>query len=539
MTSSNKEEIVLRNIEVMNSLQGFDVVIVSCSSSLQAKYWQGRLSKGKGSVLPLHTNVFAVEEDWPGGAGNALGTLYAYQKAVAVAITQGIDISKDLLAKKISVGLFHTAGKGTRLAPLPGAENNNKPGVKLPAMVSLGGIESPITILEAVVKQSGSYANSRKGRLSVFWGDQIFIPTVPTDYNITHHIDILCSLGPMLSEAEWKEKGMDKYGLIARSSTGGAAQVEKVDHATAVQLLSNLGEIESVGASLGSFSISSLILFELLNEFSAELAARSGKYDTDPHLWMPLTLEKSAYVHLMKQKGVDETTSNNHHDRMALFRTKFDALEGAASLGLFGPVDVGQGVYWWDYGQLKLYQNNTLLLTQKTADAELLKLFFGLTGSTVRNSNLVNTSYDDTSIISSSALGSEGTGSGAIKASIVSNVHSKFIDAEGAILINVTAERIIAKPGSIVYNIIDSSVGGPGLVVEAGQVLAGVFSNDGTQHVVKSTISIDGGKAWEKIVEGNPFTFEQVYNSNSNADPTLLEQVAAASHGAAWARINA
>ena len=111
----------------------------------------------------------------------------------------------------------------------------------------------------------------------------------------------------------------------------------------------------------------------------------------------------------------------------------------------------------------------------------------------MRNSNLVNTSHDDTSIISSSALGSEGTGSGAIKASIVSNVHSKFIDAEGAILINVTAERIIAKPGSIVYNIIDSSVGGPGLVVEAGQVLAGVFSNDGTQHVVKSTISIDGG----------------------------------------------
>ena len=29
----------------------------------------------------------------------------------------------------MSVAIYHTAGKGTRLAPLPGAENNNKPGL--------------------------------------------------------------------------------------------------------------------------------------------------------------------------------------------------------------------------------------------------------------------------------------------------------------------------------------------------------------------------------------------------------------------------
>jgi hypothetical protein len=30
---------------------------------------------------------------------------------------------------KVSAALYHTAGKGTRLAPLPASENNNKPGV--------------------------------------------------------------------------------------------------------------------------------------------------------------------------------------------------------------------------------------------------------------------------------------------------------------------------------------------------------------------------------------------------------------------------
>ena len=34
--------------------------------------------------------------------------------------------------------------------------------------------------------------------------------------------------------------------------------------------------------------------------------------------------------------------------------TKFHKDEGvlAAKLGLFGPVDVGQNVLWWDYGQV-------------------------------------------------------------------------------------------------------------------------------------------------------------------------------------------
>lgn len=292
----------------------------------------------------------------------ALGTLYAFQKAAALAkSTLSTDILADLVAGKISVGLFHTAGKGTRLAPLPGSENNNKPGVKLPSTIVIEGKQVPVTILEAVIKQTGCYAKSRKGRLSVFWGDQVFIPTAPVEYKVTHHVDILCSLGPMPTEAEWKEKGMDKYGLIAQNIAGNAAQVEKVQHATAVQLLASLGEIQSVGASLGSFSLSHQMLTALLDEFSAELIAKVGKLDSDPHLWMPMTLEKDSYMQLMAQKGISAAVSDAHFERIKAMMGKFSR----GALDLFGAVDVGQGVCWWDYGQLKLYQRNTLMMTEE------------------------------------------------------------------------------------------------------------------------------------------------------------------------------
>lgn len=85
-------------------------------------------SSASDSTYPM---VLAVSEDWsPSGAGNGLGTLYAFQKACAVAKEKyGVDLKDELDKGKISAALFHTAGKGTRLAPLPASENNNKPGV--------------------------------------------------------------------------------------------------------------------------------------------------------------------------------------------------------------------------------------------------------------------------------------------------------------------------------------------------------------------------------------------------------------------------
>ena len=59
--------------------------------------------------------------------------------------------------------------------------------------------------------------------------------------------------------------------------------------------------------------------------------------------------------------------------------------------------------------------------------------------------------------------------------SVLCNVRCKYIDAEGCILINVTANSIIAKPGSIIYNILDESE--YGLDLSDGQVNTSSFSS--------------------------------------------------------------
>ena len=61
------------------------------------------------------------------------------------------------------MAIYHTAGKGTRLAPLPGAENNNKPGrsdwLELEWLdtweIGLGRWISPVATIEVHTSEGG------------------------------------------------------------------------------------------------------------------------------------------------------------------------------------------------------------------------------------------------------------------------------------------------------------------------------------------------------------------------------------------------
>lgn len=498
-------------IDAMDGSVGYDAVIVCTSTPQQESFWQARLEATRGQAAVPSAVVLAVHEDWaPDGAGNGLGTLYAYTKAKAKAKAElGIDLDAKLKAGW-SIGMYHTAGKGTRLAPLPGSENNNKPGVKLPSMLNVNGEAVELTILEAVIRQTNSYAPQRKGRCSVFWGDQIFVPSAGTPPSGGNHADILACLGPMPSQAEWTDKGLDKYGLIAVNDKGQATQVEKVSFATANKLLASFGTVVAVGPSLGSFSVSAALLLALLDEFAKELEGKTAKLDSDPDFWMPLTLSGEAYTSVMVQKGVPLGVAAKHYGRMQGFKAGFLAVHTGA--GMFGAVDVGSldSCYWWDYGMLKLYRKNNMLATANTAEAAALHKFMRITkrvmyseaGGTVdEKSILLNTRFLEGSVVDS----------------VCTSVTTPSLQVEGCLLMNVTAKKVVGK-NCIVYNVVDESE--EGLVLPEGTVLTNVFMPGQPKLVMQSTVTTDGGTVFKTKLDANPYSFNEVYGLNGGVDVT-------------------
>jgi hypothetical protein len=132
-TMTNQDALNAAVAAMTGSQSLYDVTIICTTDDHQAEYWMKRLSEGlcKSSDDAVFPMVLAVSEDWgAGGAGNGLGTLYAFQKATKLAKEKyNVDLAHLLAQGEISAALYHTAGKGTRMAPLPASENNNKPGV--------------------------------------------------------------------------------------------------------------------------------------------------------------------------------------------------------------------------------------------------------------------------------------------------------------------------------------------------------------------------------------------------------------------------
>ena len=102
------------------SVESFTYIIVCCTDASQAQYWTHRLESvhnivHRGKVICTH------ESDWNGNAGNGLGTLYAFECAQKIAQEKFNVNLQEEMSNGASLGLYHIAGKGTRLAPLPGS----------------------------------------------------------------------------------------------------------------------------------------------------------------------------------------------------------------------------------------------------------------------------------------------------------------------------------------------------------------------------------------------------------------------------------
>lgn len=496
----------LKNISRLQALptqqSGMDVIIVSTESSQQEKYWEARLRSGRGQIIKADARICCVREDWPGGAGNGLGSLYAFTKAREKMLHRdNIDLI-DSLHQGASIAIYHTAGQGKRLFPLTASEYCNKAAVKLPSLLSGGRF---LSILEAVILQTGAFSTVRKGRLSVFWGDQVFIPSMPIETRSKAHIDILAIVSKLPSEEVWQAKKLYSYGLIVVDGKGQAKDVEKCQYSMIRRLLDSkrVSAEGGTGLSLGSFSLSSEMLLALIDEFAPELFAKNAKMDSDPYIWMPLTLDKETYLEVMLDKDIGEDKLVEHYNRMQNFKMRFSRIYGN---NIFGVVDVGGDTFWWDYGTVQSYLYNNLKLCNQDLEAKAMKAFFKL-------DNPVNNSRVRLSRIHNS---------------VVMGVTADQLRISNSILINTD---INAFEGSncLMYNVIDdTSVTYPSNTVRADILIPA------DRQVIKmfTTRERDGKNDWKERLPNNPYTYEELYNLTHNIDPVTGEKLMSQFHHA-------
>ncbi|PIU57740.1 MAG: hypothetical protein COS88_00250, partial [Chloroflexi bacterium CG07_land_8_20_14_0_80_51_10] len=446
-------------------------------------FWQERLEASRGSVIGRKTQVISVEEDWPGGAGQLLGTLYAWEKAKA-----RININK-ILENGGTAAMYHTAGKGMRMAPLPAAEANNKSAIKLPRLIEIDGKKTALTILEAVIFQTGIFAASRGGRLCVFWGDQVFIPSRAVDFEGTHHAEIFDIRAEIPSDEETWAMDWQSYGLIIPTASGEALQREKQNWCELKRLIDQgiVKPDESgriiLGKSLGCFSVSQTLLSALLEEFAPELAEKQSKMDTDPHLWMPLTSTRNEFV----SNGGDEA----RWERINEFKQRFSA----QGLKLFGDKDLGSETLWWDYGQVQLYHQNFLKSLEESFEGECLRQFYDLERYWIKSSDLDGLLVENSILVNTQAKGT-------VRDSVLMGISADDLDVSGCAMVNSSLSRVKAEK-SLLYNCIDLT----DLELSTGEVAVDVFLPSQGRVRMRTELSRDGKEDWAKTVNGNPHSF--------------------------------
>ena len=125
--------------------------------------------------------------------------------------------------------------------------------------------------------------------------------------------------------------------------------------------------------------------------------------------------------------------------------------------------------------------------------------------------------------------------SGAVSNTIASHVTTGECNANGCMLINVTAKKIQAN-NCIVYNVVDDSE--DGLVLPDGTVMTNVFMESGEKLVQCSSTTTDGGKVFKKRLAANPYSFNDVHKMNQDTDVRAAYAKGAAAHAALAATID-
>lgn len=476
--------------ESVKKNQGFDVIIIVASNN-NSKYWEWRLSQTREKILSKKTKIICLEEDggWKGGAGQLLGTLYALEKANKIAKVFNI------LKKGGSIAMYHTAGYGKRMSPLCGTEGNNKPAVKLPSPMEVEKKPNFLTLLEAVLLSTQIFAKTRKGRLCVFWGDQVIIPSRHVKIETSLPVEIFgIKKNFKISQKEW-EKNWQSYGILIPKRGPGILQREKINWEEVKNLqekgflkATNQGEV-SITKSMGCFSASFEFIEELLKEFSKELEFKNRKLDTDPDLWTPLTSTKKEFLKENAEDLIYWKRINRFKKRVQRKIKKQD---------IVGEKNLGKNTLWWDYGNLACYHRNILKMLEDSDDGKTARLFFEIEKFFIKKEKDKDKNIKNSIVVNSDIKGD-------VKNSVIFGSKIEKAKLSKAIVVN-SDMKIVTGENILLYYLKEQKR----IKIAQNEVITDIIMGNGTSIRMRTDLTRDSKKDWKIRLPQNPFSYSEM-----------------------------
>jgi hypothetical protein len=459
---------------------GFDIIIVSTRSSFHEELIQKQLRSLKGQIYKPDAIVITVAEDWKSSAGNGLGTLYAYSKALEKAkYKYGIDLYR-LQQDGASAALYHTAGQEKNLFPLVASEENSAAAIKLPG-------NPPTTLLETVIRQTNQqFSQYKEGRLSVFWGNQLFFPSKSYSYRPQHPIEVYCQSLP----------GAHMDALAKRQSVlfldNEEAMYRNVADTQADNNCPTFSDSRRLAASLGSFSLSLSMTMALMTEFERELHQKKEYMETGKHFWMPLTFnEKDG------SKSFPYPGQMAHFTRMAQFREKFQQHSGPLLQG----IDIGESGLHWDFGSTRSYAKTVLKLASLCPEGHFMRAFFGLRNPVDAASNRVI--VDNQSVLINCRIRG-----GTIRNSVLIGVDADSLEIENSVIVNSRFSSLNTSQ-ALLYHVNETAP----LKLAQGTVRSDVFIPSLQKYYkMYSHINRPGISDWNTTLPQNVLSFSALHD---------------------------
>ncbi|CAI5746599.1 unnamed protein product [Peronospora destructor] len=265
----------------------------------------------------------------------------------------------------------------------------------------------------------------------------------------------------------------------------------------------------------------------LLVAFAATAAAYVSHLRFHPKQSLSFSSQSSTKtLRTAHQRNIDEINRLNGYDVVIVctstpHQAQYWQDRLMATRGTISPKDakviaVFSDVYWWDYGQLTLYLKNNRLVTKPGVESDCLRSFLGI------SNNMEHSNVGVRAVINEATVLNSEIEHGDIKHRVLSGVCAKEVNADGSILINVTARSITAL-NCVVYNVTSDEV--DGLCLGEGSVVVGVLLPDGKKVVMHSNTNVCGRQAWKTVLQENQYSFKNIYELNADANVSKLEKL--------------